>query len=72
MAKDKKSKQEETRESWFKKGHVLARRDEERGANEGLGKRERKALSEENTKPWGKSWWAEDAIKKRARDAGHK
>ena len=63
------SNQDKTREEWFKKGIWLERRDTARGANEGLNARERKALADENSKPWGKSWWAEDAIKKRVVEA---
>jgi hypothetical protein len=64
--------QKETKDAWFKAGHWLSRRDNERGHNEGLSARERKALAEENRKPWGKSWWAEDAVKNRAKDAQKK
>jgi hypothetical protein len=58
--------QRETSESWFKAGFWLPKRDTHRGLNEGLGARERRSLSKENTKPWGQSWWANDAVTKRA------
>lgn len=60
--------QHETRSAWFKAGHWFGR-DDERGANEGLSRREIKALREENSRPWGQSWWASDAVKNRASQA---
>ena len=63
------SRQDKTRDEWFKKGIWLERRDTHRGANEGLNARERKALADENSKPWGQTWWAEDAVKKRVKEA---
>lgn len=61
--------QKETSGAWFKAGFWLPKRDTHRGLNEGLGKRERRSLQKENTRPYGKSWWAEDAVKNRAKRA---
>jgi hypothetical protein len=63
----------ETKGSWFKSGSWLATSDNHRGANEGLSRREIRALEAENSNAYGKkSWWASDTVKSRARQAGHK
>jgi len=58
--------QKETSDAWFKKGYWFGRSDPERGANEGLSKREIRALAEENNRPWGRKQWAKDHVSKRA------
>lgn len=63
------SAQNRTRNSWFKAGHHIPSDDSERGANEGLSKREIRALAEENSRPWGLNWFARDAVKARAEEA---
>ena len=63
------SAQNRTRNSWFKAGHHIPNDDSERGANEGLSKREIRALAEENSRPWGLSWMASGAVTRRAKEA---
>lgn len=65
-----RDRQAETRESWFKRGILLPRRDESLASGLlGLGSRERRAIQQENSRPWGKSWWAEAAVADRGRQA---
>ena len=54
----------------FKGGHWLPGADNQRGANEGLGAREIKALESENGTAWGLSR-AAAVIAERCRQAGH-
>jgi hypothetical protein len=61
--------QNETRDAWFRAGTWLSRRDNARGANEGLTRREIKALEEENTRPWGRSMFASASVSRRAEAA---
>lgn len=61
----------ETRDGWFKATGDTGSRDNERGANEGLSKREIKALADENSKAWGRKFGAMH-VSKRGKDAGHK
>lgn len=61
--------QKETSKAWFMKGFLLPRRDKHRGENEGLGQREIDALDEENTRPYGMSWYSNEAVKKRGKKA---
>lgn len=65
-----RDRQQETRDTWFKAGHWLPRRDDAlRTGNMGLGSRERRALSEENSRPWGQSIFATRAVTDRAHAA---
>ena len=63
------SAQNRTRNSWFKAGHHIPSDDSERGANEGLSRREIKALAEENSRPWGLSMFSRAAVTRRAEQA---
>jgi hypothetical protein len=58
--------QKETSDAWFKRGFWFPKVDPHRGKNEGLSPREIRSLNKENSKPWGQSWWATDAVTKRA------
>lgn len=68
--KDREEAVSKTKDSWFKSGHLLGR-DDERGKNEGFGRREIRGLRDENAKPWGRSQ-AANTVKRRAEDAGKK
>jgi hypothetical protein len=61
--------QNRTRNAWFRAGHSIPSDDSHRGANEGLSRREIRALAEENSRPWGLNWFARDAVKARAEEA---
>lgn len=64
--------QHETKSAWFKAGHWLPGRDNERGANEGLSRREIKALEAENSRPWGRKEFSKAAVSDRAKKAQRK
>lgn len=63
-------KAKELSDALFRAGHWLPGHDNHRGANEGLGDREIKALIAENQRAYGRSW-AESAIRERCRQAGY-
>lgn len=54
----------------WNRGFIVYSGDNQRGANEGLGEREIRALAEENSRPFGLSRAAQ-VIAERARQAGH-
>lgn len=64
--------QKETSDAWFKAGHWFRRNDNQRGANEGLSRREIKALEEENMRPWGRREFAQQRVINRAKAAKKK
>lgn len=66
------SNEKELKDGLFRHGILTTRGDNRRGDNEGLGPREIKALAAENKSPWGQRSFRVNAIKQRARDAGHK
>ena len=54
---------------FFKRGILLDTSAEDDGPNAGLGRRERRALSRENSRPYGLTGPAEHEVKSRGRDA---
>lgn len=67
MAKSDSNKN--SRGAWWNAGHHVPRRDNQRGANEGLSQREIRALDRENSRPWGQSIFASSSISDRAKEA---
>lgn len=65
---DPGSPHEETYGAAFRAGMWLGRSDDHRGANEGLGEREIRALADENARAWGLGF-AASAIESRGREA---
>jgi hypothetical protein len=65
----KEAKADELKKGLFKHGILTPRSDNQRGANEGLSRREIKDLSAENFSPWGRSSLREQAIKDRGQQA---
>jgi hypothetical protein len=62
--------QNRTRNTWFMRGHPVESDDHALSIfNLGLGARERRALAEENSRPWGLSLWAKSAVTDRAKEA---
>lgn len=59
-----------SRGAWWNRGHIIASDDHALShGNLGLGRRERRALAEENSRPYGLSWWAAGAVTDRAKEA---
>jgi hypothetical protein len=63
--------QNRTRAEWFQRGYPILPDDPTLHAeNMGMDARERQALSEENTRPFGQDWNAIRAIRQRFKDFG--
>jgi hypothetical protein len=72
IPRDNKGDGTNSRASWWNRGYLVDNDDYELSpGNLGLGSRERRALSEENSKPYGMTNWILGAIARRGEAAGH-
>lgn len=68
--RDNKGDGTNSRGAWWNRGHIISADDNELShGNMGLNARERRALSDENTRPWGQTMFARAAIADRAKEA---
>jgi hypothetical protein len=67
------SPQNRTRAAWWNRGHALESDDYAlHPDNLGLGHRERKAITDENVRPYGMRMYAENEIIRKALEADHR
>jgi hypothetical protein len=73
VPRDNKGDGTNSRAAWWNRGHIIEADDTAlHPENLGLGERERKGFSEENTHPWGMRMFAESEIVRRALEADHR
>lgn len=64
--------QQETRDEYFKKGMLIHSHGKRTPGNDEMDDREKKALDEENQRPWGRKEFPQERIAQRAKDGGNK
>ena len=68
--RDNKGDDSNSRSAWWNSGRPISNDDHvNHPLNLGLGSRERRALSEENSRPWGQSLFASSIISERTKEA---